>query len=209
MRDPFDYEAWLIDLDGTLYYQQLVRLMMIFELAVCGRSSISALRVFRRQQEQLRSEADHADTDPFQRQIAETATALDVAPERIASIVNEWMIARPGKWLRMFRRRGLLKHIAEFKARGGKTALVSDYPAQSKLLAMQASELFDGVIACGEPGGPCALKPDPSGLLLAARTLTVSSRNCLVIGDRSQVDGEAASRAGMDFRHVRSRWKRR
>jgi HAD superfamily hydrolase (TIGR01549 family) len=46
------------------------------------------------------------------------------------------------------------------------------------------------------------LKPWPDGYLLAAERLGVAAAECLVIGDREDADGLAASRAGMAFRRV-------
>ena len=64
---------------------------------------------------------------------------------------------------------------------------------------MECAALFDAVVACGEPGTPRQLKPSPGGLLDAARQLGMSARDCLMIGDRPEVDGEAARRAGMAY----------
>jgi HAD superfamily hydrolase (TIGR01549 family) len=99
----------------------------------------------------------------------------------------------------LFKRRSLLRRISEHRKAGGRTAVVSDYPARHKLEAMQVTELFDVVVASGEPGGPKRLKPDPDGYLLAARTLGVEPTQCLVIGDRLDADGAAARAAGMAF----------
>jgi HAD superfamily hydrolase (TIGR01549 family) len=197
------YAAWFVDLDGTLYHQSLVRSMMISELLLRGQFDIKVLREFRRQHETLRAAVDCSQTDPYRRQIECTAHALHVSEERVAAVVERWMIDRPGKWLRLFRRRWLLRAIAEFCQKGGKTAVVSDYPARRKLEAMGLVMSFDVVVACGEPDGPRALKPHPAGLLLAAERLAVDPKRCLVIGDRADADGEAARRAGMAFRHVR------
>lgn len=205
-RSPFDFAAWLIDLDGTLYRQNLVRSMMALEVALWGRTSITTLKKFRREHERLHHEGLPADANPFALQIQRTAERLDVDADRVTQAVDEWMFARPGKWLRLFRRRRLLASIAEFRSRGGKTAVVSDYPARRKLAAMGIIHLFDVVIASGEPGGPHQLKPSPAGLLLAASELQVLPSRCLVIGDRSDADGEAARRANMRFHHVASRW---
>jgi HAD superfamily hydrolase (TIGR01549 family) len=112
------------------------------------------------------------------------------------------MVARPAKWLRLARRGALLGELARFRAGGGRTALVSDYPAEAKLAALGARELFDAVVASGEPGGPDRLKPAPDGYLCAARALGVAPAECLVIGDRDDADGVAARRAGMAFRRV-------
>jgi HAD superfamily hydrolase (TIGR01549 family) len=79
---------------------------------------------------------------------------------------------------------------------------VSDYPAQAKLEAMGIAHFFDVVIASGESTEPLRLKPWPDGYLLAAETLRVSPKDCLVIGDRLDADGHAARQAGMAFRRV-------
>jgi FMN phosphatase YigB (HAD superfamily) len=205
-RSPFDYVAWLIDLDGTLYRQKLVRSMMALEVVLHGRSSIETLRAFRREHERLRHETLPEGSNPFALQSQRTAERLHVAPDRVSQLVDQWMFERPGKWLRLFRRRGLIALIAEHRKRGGKTALVSDYPAQRKLSAMGISHLFDVVVASGEPGGPHQLKPSAVGFLSAAGTLQLAPSQCLVIGDRADADGEAAQRADMRFWHVSSRW---
>jgi HAD superfamily hydrolase (TIGR01509 family) len=198
-REP--EQAWLVDLDGTLYTQAPVRAAMAAELSLLGWSSLRLLRRFRREQELLREL--ELEGDPFQLQLERTAAALGVSPSAIEPRVREWMIERPAKWLALFRRRALLDEIGAFRARGGRTALVSDYPARRKLEALGASRLFDVVVASGEPNGPTRLKPHPSGVLNAAAALGVDPARCLVIGDRPDADGKAAAAAGMAFRHVR------
>jgi hypothetical protein len=85
------------------------------------------------------------------------------------------MITRPAKWLRPLRRQRLLDQISAFRATGGRTAIVSDYPASVKLRALGADHLFDAVVANGEPDGPRRLKPYPDGMILP-RTSSVWPR---------------------------------
>jgi HAD superfamily hydrolase (TIGR01549 family) len=136
-------------------------------------------------------------------QLTLTARELGVEREAVRARVTNWMIRRPGKWIRVFRRRALCEEIAAFRAAGGRTALVSDYPATEKLIALGQSELFDVVVASGEPGGPRRLKPAPDGLIAAAERLGVDPSRCLVLGDRLDVDQAAARAANMAFRLVR------
>jgi HAD superfamily hydrolase (TIGR01549 family) len=208
--DWLDFDAWLVDLDGTLYRQAPVRLLMAAELLLLGPHRIRAIRRFRKEQEQLRSEVARGESAtagelscPYQTQLSRAAAGLGCSAESLAPIIREWMEHRPGKWLRWFRRQSLLAEIAAFRARGGKTALVSDYPARAKLAGLGANGLFDLVVASGEPGGPPELKPSPAGYLLAAERLQICSGRCLVIGDRDDADGLAARRAGMAFRRIR------
>lgn len=198
---PGAHAAWLVDLDGTLYVQAPVRLAMAAELSLLGWTSLRFLRQFRREHEAVRELG--LEGDPFRLQIERTAQALAASPSAVEATVRDWMIERPTKWLPLFRRRELLAELAAFRATGGRTALVSDYPARRKLEALGASGLFDIVVASGEPDGPTRLKPHPGGMLRAAAALGIEPERCLVIGDRPDADGRAASAAGMAFRHVR------
>jgi FMN phosphatase YigB (HAD superfamily) len=194
------HAAWLVDLDGTLYVQTPVRMAMAAELSLLGWSSVRRLQRFRREQELLREL--ELEGDPFRLQVERTAAALDEPTSVVEASVRDWMIERPAKWLPLFRRRGLLAEIDVFHAGGGRTALVSDYPARRKLEALGASRLFDVIVASGEPHGPTRLKPHPSGVLHAAAALGVDPGQCLVIGDRPDADGKAAIAAGMAFRRI-------
>lgn len=193
-----EHDAWLVDLDGTLYRAGPLKLAMAAELALFGVTSAALLRRFRHEHERLREL--ELEGDPFRLQVLRTAEALGRSPDEIENVVRNWMIERPARWLTRFRRTSLLEEIAAFRAQGGRTALVSDYPARRKLEALGASQLFDVVVASGEPGGPLRLKPHPSGMLRAAEALGVPPARCLVIGDRHDADGRAAASAGMAFR---------
>jgi HAD superfamily hydrolase (TIGR01549 family) len=196
------YDAWLVDLDGTLYRARWVKLAMAAELGLAGWRVIRTLRRFRKEHERLRVELIEEVDSPYAEQIERTATALRLERAAVEARVSEWMIRRPTKWIRRFANRALADEILAFRESGGKTALVSDYPASIKLEALGHSGLFDVVVACGEPGGPRRLKPDPHGYLTAARSLNVTPERCLVIGDRDDADGAAARAAGMSFRKV-------
>jgi HAD superfamily hydrolase (TIGR01509 family) len=201
------YQAWLVDLDGTLYAPLLVKLAMAAELMMGGWGAIGTLRRFRREHERLRHEQatglETADgNDPFSLQLRRTAEALALESSLVEARVREWMFARPGKWLQRAQRTGLLEEIAAFRKAGGRTALVSDYPARDKLRALGVEALFEVVVASGEPNGPSRLKPHPQGYLRAAALLGVAPEQCLVIGDREDADGAAARAANMAFRRI-------
>jgi FMN phosphatase YigB (HAD superfamily) len=195
------HNAWLIDLDGTLYHSFPVKLAMAAELCLAGPTVWKTISSFRKQHELIRQRSE-LDADPFHLQLDATAKALGQSVDKTRKIVTRWMIERPGKWLRLFRRIELFRRIAAFRSTGGKTALVSDYPASQKLIAMNADDLFDVVVASGEAEQLCSLKPNPAGYLLAAARLDVSAEQCLVIGDREDADGQAARNAGMSFEIV-------
>jgi len=202
------YDAWLVDLDGTLYTQRWVKLAMAVELVLLGRSAIKTLRQFRHEHEAMREEQRESRAlaplheSPFAGQLARTAEKLSVPVAEVELVVRHWMIERPRKWIGRFPRQSLLLELRAFKGQGGQTALVSDYPAERKIEALGVRSLFDVIVANGEANGPRRLKPDPEGYLRAAELLKVQPGRCLVIGDRDDADGEAARAAKMSFRLV-------
>jgi HAD superfamily hydrolase (TIGR01549 family) len=197
--------AWLIDLDGTLYHARPVQALAALELLCRGPFAIGVVRAFRQEHERMRREAIAFEPDPWRAQISRTAVRLELAPARVETLARRWLIERPGRWLRFFRRRQLLAAIHAARSRGIRTGLVSDYPASEKLARMGLASLFDTIVASGEPGGPTRLKPHPAGFLLAAERLGIAPERCLVIGDREDADGAAARAAGMGFRSVLAR----
>jgi HAD superfamily hydrolase (TIGR01549 family) len=202
-RDPkCRFRAWLVDLDGTLYDQRWVRLAMGAELLAGHWTVIPTLRAFRRAQEEMRQEARLGNDCPYHQQIQRAAKHCGTTEEHVRSIVELWMVHKPLKWLRLFRRRQLIAQIEDFRRHGGRTALVSDYPASKKLAALCADSIFEVVIANGEGSSAYRLKPDPDGFLSAASRLGVPPEECLILGDRDDTDGEAARRANIPFQIV-------
>lgn len=203
MTDHHHFKAWLCDLDGTLYKPGGLKLLMGLELLLFGLPEVRTIRAFRAEHEKLRSRPrDPRHATPFDEQIARTAAQLTLEEECVRRSVERWMVERPARWLPRFRRSSLHLEIVAFRERGGRTAIVSDYPATHKLQALGWHHHFDVVVANGEPDGPDALKPEPAGYLRAAERLGVHPTDCLVIGDRDDADGEAARAAGMAFRKI-------
>ena len=196
------FAAWLIDLDGTLYRPLPVKIAMGLQLCFASSHTRQVFRSFRHEHEALRASEETTIDQPFTEQLSRTAQRLGCSVEEVKAVIDDWMFVRPGRWLRRFRREDLIKEIAQFKANGGRTALISDYPVRVKLQALEATGLFDVVVANGETDERYRLKPAPDALLLAARLLGVAPAECLVLGDRPDADGLAAQRAGMAFRRI-------
>ncbi len=203
-----DKKAWLLDLDGTLYKAKPMKWAMAAELALLGASAVKALRAFRRHHEILREEwLENQELEfspsPFEEQLKRAADVSGIDHEKVRAHVDEWMIKRPSKWMRRFERTELLHRVIAFREQGGKTALVSDYPAEYKIEAMGYRHLFDTVVSSGDHPKLRRLKPAPDPFLIAAEELGVEPHDCLVIGDRDDADGGSARAAGMDFELVR------
>jgi HAD superfamily hydrolase (TIGR01549 family) len=197
-----NHDAWLVDLDGTLYQAKPLKLVMAAQMALAGPKSLRIIRRFRIEHEELRASGKECSPSPYSAQVDRTARALGLGLTEVEEVVQRFMFERPLPILARLKRRDLLKEIADFRNDGGRTAIVSDYPAQKKLAALGVVDLFDRVVASGEPGGPYKLKPAPDGMLLAADALGVKPTRCMVLGDRIDADGAAAAAAGMEFRLI-------
>lgn len=199
-----EHPGWLCDFDGTLYCARPVKLSMTAELLFTGLAHLGTIKAFREEHEALREEGGEYAPSPFAEQLERTARRVGKSPDEVEAVVRRFMQEKPGKWIRRHARHELIAELRAHRAAGGKAAVVSDYPVLAKLSSLGIADLFDAVVANGEPGGPARLKPAPDGFLAAARGLALEPRECLVLGDRDDADGEAARRAGMAFRLVGS-----
>lgn len=193
-------EAIVFDVDGTFYYQSPVRWQMTLRLAryclgspFAGWRAVRLLSAYRRAQESLRLSG--ADNSPS-RQLELACSGLRIGPDVARGIIDEWMGARPLDLLPACARKGLREFIEATRKRGIRLGIFSDYPAAAKLRAFQFETLFDCVLSA-QDSAVSAFKPSPAGLLECLRLLGVRPENSLYIGDRPEIDGEAARRAGI------------
>ncbi len=193
--------AVLFDLDGTLYRQTPMRSLMAMELLTLPMSGVlkapqrwRALRTYRQAQEQLRSTDAHGSATSAQLAAAARGTGLPV--EEVDRLVNEWMMERPLKYLRLCRAKGLDRLLDFLDTTGIRAGVLSDYPAESKLRALGLDGRFSPVLCTSAPD-VAALKPSPRGFLLACRSWRLAPGEVLYVGDRPDVDAAGASAAGM------------
>jgi HAD superfamily hydrolase (TIGR01509 family) len=194
--------ALLFDVDGTLYDQRPVRRAMLGRLIRhClsspseGLSAMRVLREFRRAQETLRHEGTTGDLELAQIRVA--ADAANCPEDRVRMHVGRWMEREPLDLVAAARFDGLTEVLATARRRGLRLGVCSDYPAAAKLQALGVAHLFDTVV-CAQDADVQRFKPDPRSLLVALGRLGVSPAEAIYVGDRPDVDGVAARRAGMD-----------
>ena len=157
--DPSTIRAVLFDVDGTLYRQTPLRVLMASEVALEGLRSRSLgaarrlariLAAFRRVREELRALGEPAGLLLDQLQFTRTADRTGVDVAEIRSVVDEWVMQRPLKHLRPLVRSGLTPLLDALAARRLRLGVLSDYPAEYKLRAMQ---LETGDRRNGQDGG--------------------------------------------------------
>jgi phosphoglycolate phosphatase/putative hydrolase of the HAD superfamily len=191
----------IVDVDGTLYHQEKLRMIMALE--IIGYYSrhprqlydIAILRTFRNIRAAL-AHTRHDDQLLSRYQYHAVAEILRVDTERITAVVDEWIIKKPLRFLKSCLFPGVHEFMQCCAARGIAVAAFSDYPAKEKLNAMG---LKISAVYCSTDERINAFKPDPKGLLVIMHDFNVEPRQCLYIGDRQSVDGECADAAGMHF----------
>lgn len=202
-------KAIIFDVDGTLYSQAKLRLLMVIEMAKFltirprGLIDLKIVWNFRR----IRYwKASRPETNLHDRQFIWGAQASEVTPEKVQQVVQEWMFERPLAYLRSCRYPGAQALFSQLQRQYIPIGIFSDYPAQEKLRALGLTAQVVVSATCAEVN---RLKPDPTGLLLAARQLHTPVPDCLFIGDQEAKDGECARQAGMPYMILASHQKSR
>ncbi len=194
----------LFDVDGTLYGQTLTRLLMglellslVISLRSVGRAATvwRAIGTFRRVREELRA-VPPGRGDLARLQYTETATRVSADVQAVEHWVDEWIVRRPLKYVRLSRRGGLLTFLTDLEHQGIQTGVLSDYPAEDKLQALGLAGRFSLVLCATDPEIG-AFKPHPAGFLRACHVWGLRPDQVLYIGDRPEVDAAGAAAAGM------------
>jgi len=200
-RLPSKVSAIVFDVDGTLYDQRRLRLMMFRRLLseclkdpLLGFQSIRFLRAYREAHESLRDESAPLDLGSRQLEIACRSTA--VQHRQAGEIVNRLFETAPLVHLHRFVRAGVVEFLQTARARGVRLGVYSDYPAEAKLQAMSLTGCFD-VVVSSHDAAVGLLKPHPAGLQCCLARLDVKAENALFVGDRIDIDAECARRANV------------
>lgn len=195
--------AVLFDVDGTLYDQQGLRTAMLLRLSracllrpITGMQTLKILKAYRSAQEEMRwQDRDYSDLSSAQIELASKSTGRPA--DEVRKCVMHWMEKSPLDLLLRYRRQGLVEFLNELRQRNVLVAACSDYPARDKLTALGIDSYFD-VVNTAQDEEVGRFKPHPRLLETTLRRLRVSNQEAIVIGDRPEVDGAAASRAGLE-----------
>jgi phosphoglycolate phosphatase/putative hydrolase of the HAD superfamily len=200
--DRNQIKGLLFDVDGTLYRQKPLRLAMVWRLLCHYRwRPLALLRVmrilsaYRGAQEELRS--GHRPVGSIaeaQLQLAAQKAGVDL--EEVVRCVARWIEQEPLALLSRFIQPGLMKLLDDGCRRGLRMGVVSDYPATEKLQVLGLARYFDVVVIAQAPEVN-AFKPDPTGMKVALKRLELAPQEVLYVGDRPEIDAEAARMAGV------------
>ena len=189
----------LFDLDGTLYHQAPLRILVMF-LFACEqvwkprqlKRNTRVILEYRKALEKIRNMDPFADKSG---QVTLTAENTGETPEYVTSVVACWMETKPLPWLKFFRRKGAAGTLAALRQRGLKLGVFSDYPVEEKLRALGLAQYFPVRISSADPE-VTGFKPETDGFQVAAGKMGLRLSEMIYVGDRPEVDGIGAARAG-------------
>ncbi len=201
-----DYEVYVFDLDGTLYDQPKLRLIMALRLAryyIFHPFAIRQLYILLYFRKTKDAWTDGASEEEI---IKKVASDINTDADSVRMIVRKWIYDDPLEIIATTKDIRLAEWISSLRASGKKTVILSDYPTQDKLAALGIEA--DGQYCTFDPRID-ALKPSPKGLQVIMEDLGTAPEDVLMIGDRTEKDGASAEAAGVDHlilpRHVGKR----
>lgn len=187
------YDLYVFDVDGTLYYQNKLRLimgkrlLMYYLLHPLKFKDLIIIKNFRSLRENAKDTNGLFDI---------TAKKCNVSVSRVNEVIKKWIYENPIDALIASKDDTLLAIIDKLKADGKTVAIWSDYEADDKLKALKLSRDY---VYTAEQERVGELKPSPKGLNLIMSDLNVPKDKTIMIGDRMVKDGEAAKKAGCDY----------
>lgn len=187
------YDLYVFDVDGTLYYQNKLRLimgkrlLMYYLLHPLKFKDLIIIKNFRSLRENAKDTNGLFDI---------TAKKCNVSVSRVNEVIKKWIYENPIDALIASKDDTLLAIIDKLKANGKTVAIWSDYEADDKLKALKLSRDY---VYTAEQERVGELKPSPKGLNLIMSDLNVPKDKTIMIGDRMVKDGEAAKKAGCDY----------
>lgn len=187
------YDLYVFDVDGTLYYQNKLRLIMGKRLLMyylfhpLKFKDLIIIKNFRSLRENAKDTNGLFDI---------TAKKCNVSVSRVNEVIKKWIYENPIDALIASKDDTLLAIIDKLKANGKTVAIWSDYEADDKLKALKLSTDY---VYTAEQERVGELKPSPKGLNLIMSDLNVPKDKTIMIGDRMIKDGEAAKKAGCDY----------
>ena len=194
-------KAVIMDVDGTLYRQNPVRLRMAWRLMcfallkpALGWKIIRVLRAYRHAQELLRGEA--APSKSALRQVETAARITGYSPQFIRDCVSRWMEDEPLGIVANSRYPGVIEFFNWARQQNIQLAVVSDYDPRQKMRALKLDS-YISIVIWAQQAEIGVFKPNPRGLRTALDRLGIKPAQAIYVGDRGDVDATAALAAGM------------
>lgn len=198
----FKVKAVLFDVDGTLYNQSFLRLIMgiqiFFSCLIFPFKAVSKLKVikyYRISQESLRNKKIKSSDLEFE-QIRLTSELSKIDKNKVEIIIAKWFDDIPLKFIPFCKKRGLIETFKFLYQNQIRIGLYSDYPCEKKAKALKINN-FVSVILSSMDKEILTFKPDPKGFIVSSERIGFPVENILYVGDRADVDIRGANLSGM------------
>lgn len=199
MKPITDYQVYVVDMDGTLYYKRSMQIKMAYRLLgyyLTHFHQIKELFLLRdyRKLRDLEELSDKADIEEIIQQ--KLSRKYRYSQEKVRRITEKWILKRPLDILYQCRDKRLICFLDEARQNGKRVYIYSDYPAKDKCDALGIC--VDGLYW---PDGKhiCVLKPSADALRYILDSNGADYAQVLMIGDREEKDGCCAARAQVDY----------
>lgn len=193
-----EYELILVDMDGTLYYQRPLQIVMgcrMMSSALTDKGGLKELMTvlkYRKMRDAFDGKGNVDDT--LYEQLAEGSK---MPKEQMKQIIEKWIYKLPLENLPAFRDEKLYQVIGRLGKIQIPVVIWSDYPPDEKKDVLGLSDVpgcYNGQKEIA------ALKPSPDGIRYLMKEYGIlDAGEVLVIGDRLSKDGAAAMAAGADY----------
>lgn len=189
----------VFDLDGTLYSRRGMVRRMMFRALLDWRVMLAERKVRRLLRGKWYGNKERFYEVYFSELAKQHNYTINYVRWWYTTRYMPLMISVIGKFQKLAK--WVFPFMEECRKVGVRMVVLSDYGyTHEKLHALGLNENdFDWVISAPELGG---LKPATELLACVANRMNVSTRQCLVIGDREDTDGEMAKAAGATFYHI-------
>lgn len=203
----------LLDVDGTLYHQLPLRIIIAFLVVFSNiynpRKLLRILKViiqYRKSQELMRNK--EIQKECYKKQITHTAESTGENPSYVKDVIEKWFEKKPLPFIPLCKRRGVEKALDRWYKNGIRLGVFSDYPVEDKLNALYISRFITTTVSSSDTDVH-GFKPNTNGFEVAASKMGLAPSEVLYVGDRAEVDGVGASNAGMQVVILKSLLKKR
>jgi phosphoglycolate phosphatase/putative hydrolase of the HAD superfamily len=194
-----DVKAVILDVDGTLYNQKVLRgkmmkaLLGYYLLRPWKYNELKIISIFRKEREVLPTlKATHLEEVQYEICAKKANQPLSL----VKKVIDQWIFTYPLPFLR----ESMYAQVPEFfdllRTHQIKISIYSDYKALEKL---QAMGLQADLVVCSTDAAIDCMKPDPKALHYITGKLKVDIKQCVFIGDRDELDGACARSVSMPY----------
>jgi len=192
----------VFDLDGTLYSQRILRILIAIQLLANflispfkTRKAIKIILAFRKSQELIRNENVNND-NLLDMQLERTCLLTGRSKETVHNVIEKWFFKKPLSLLNFSKRHNLSETLRWLKNNNYKIGIYSDYPCEEKSKALGVYEYVDCFVSSTDRDVG-SFKPNAKGYLRISKKLNEELFDLLFVGDREEVDLLGAANAGM------------